>query len=40
MTRRKAARALANGAAAYLLKPVDDRMLLDTIAAAIAGETG
>ena len=32
------ARALANGATAYLLKPVDDRLLLDTIAAAIAGE--
>jgi two-component system, LuxR family, response regulator FixJ len=29
-------RALNNGAAAYLLKPVDDRMLLDAIAAAIA----
>jgi FixJ family two-component response regulator len=34
------ARALANGAAAYLLKPVDDRMLLDTIDAAVAGEAG
>ena len=30
------ARALKNGAAAYLLKPVDDRMLLDAISAAIA----
>jgi FixJ family two-component response regulator len=30
------ARALGNGAAAYLLKPVDDRMLLDAILAAIA----
>ena len=30
------ARAIANGAAAYLLKPVDDRMLLDAIADAIA----
>lgn len=29
------ARALKNGAAAYLLKPVDDQMLLDAIAAAI-----
>ena len=33
------ARALANGAAAYLLKPVDDQMLLDAISAAIPGET-
>jgi FixJ family two-component response regulator len=32
------ARALAAGACAYLLKPVDDQMLLDAIAAAI--ETG
>jgi FixJ family two-component response regulator len=31
------ARVLAGGAAAYLLKPIDDRMLLDTIAGAIAG---
>jgi len=31
------ARALASGAAAYLLKPVDDRLLLDAIAAAVAG---
>lgn len=30
------ARALKNGAAAYLLKPVDDQMLLDAINAAIA----
>jgi len=30
------ARAIANGAAAYLLKPVDDRMLLDAISEAIA----
>ena len=30
------ARAIANGAAAYLLKPVDDQMLLDTIAQVIA----
>jgi FixJ family two-component response regulator len=29
-------RALKNGAAAYLLKPVDDQMLLDAISAAIA----
>jgi FixJ family two-component response regulator len=29
------ARALRNGAAAYLLKPVDDQMLLDAIAAAV-----
>jgi FixJ family two-component response regulator len=28
-------RALAGGAVAYLLKPVDERVLLDTIAAAI-----
>lgn len=34
------ARALAGGAAAYLLKPVDERMLLDTIAAAIARRDG
>jgi two-component system, LuxR family, response regulator FixJ len=33
------ARALGNGAAAYLLKPVDDRMLLDAISAAIADQT-
>jgi FixJ family two-component response regulator len=32
------ARALSNGAAAYLLKPVDDRMLLDAISAAIADQ--
>jgi FixJ family two-component response regulator len=32
------ARALANGAAAYLLKPVDDQILLDTINAVIASE--
>lgn len=31
------ARALAGGAASYLLKPVDDNLLLDAIAAAIAG---
>jgi FixJ family two-component response regulator len=30
------ARAMANGAAAYLLKPVDDQTLLDTIAKVIA----
>jgi FixJ family two-component response regulator len=30
------ARALAGGAMAYLLKPVDERVLLDTITAAIA----
>ena len=30
------ARAMTNGAAAYLLKPVDDRMLLDAISEAIA----
>ena len=32
------ARALKNGAAAYLLKPVDDQMLLDAIAAATAAK--
>jgi FixJ family two-component response regulator len=31
-------RALKNGAAAYLLKPVDDQMLLDAISAAIAAK--
>jgi FixJ family two-component response regulator len=30
------ARALASGASAYLTKPIDDRLLLDAIAAAIA----
>jgi FixJ family two-component response regulator len=30
------ARAMANGAAAYLLKPVDDQTLLDTIAKVIS----
>ena len=30
------ARALAGGAAAYLLKPIDEQVLLDAIAAAIA----
>jgi FixJ family two-component response regulator len=34
------ARAAAAGASAYLLKPVDDRTLLDAIAAAIAGSGG
>ena len=29
-------RALAGGAAAYLLKPIDDRVLLDAIAAAVS----
>jgi FixJ family two-component response regulator len=33
------ARALAGGAAAYLLKPVDEKTLLDAIAAAIAQHT-
>ena len=34
------ARALAGGASAYLLKPVDDEMLLDAIAAAIEASPG
>jgi FixJ family two-component response regulator len=34
------ARALAGHAVAYLLKPVDERTLLDAIAAAVALETG
>jgi FixJ family two-component response regulator len=34
------ARALAGGAVAYLLKPVDDRVLLDAIATAIANHKG
>lgn len=34
-TPESSARALAGGAAAYLLKPVDDRVLLNAIAAAI-----
>jgi FixJ family two-component response regulator len=33
-------RALAGGASAYLLKPVDDRVLLDAITAAIARGVG
>jgi len=32
-------RALAGGAAAYLLKPIDDRVLLDAIAAAVSKHT-
>jgi len=32
------ARALAGGVAAYLLKPVDERILLDAIAAAVSGQ--
>mgnify|MGYP001317609700 CR=1 FL=1 len=39
-TPESSARARANGAAAYLLKPVDDRLLLDAIAAAIESESG
>jgi len=35
-TQESQARALAGGAAAYLSKPFDDRVLLDAIAAAIA----
>jgi FixJ family two-component response regulator len=34
------ARALAGGAEAYLLKPVDDQMLLDAIAAAMERNSG
>ena len=39
-TPESSARALAGGAAAYLLKPVDDRILLDAIAAAIGSAAG
>ncbi len=31
-------RAMKGGAAAYLRKPVDDQVLLDTISAAVAGK--
>lgn len=33
------ARAVAGGVAAYLLKPVDDKALLDAIAAAVSAQT-
>ena len=39
-TPESCARALGGGACAYLLKPVDDQMLLDAIAAAIASDVG
>jgi len=39
-TPESGARALAGGASAYLLKPVDDRILLDAIAAAIESASG
>jgi FixJ family two-component response regulator len=39
-TPESSARALAGGASAYLLKPVDDQMLLDAIAAAIEADVG
>jgi len=34
------ARVMIGGAAAYLLKPIDEQVLLDAIAAAIAGHPG
>ena len=39
-TPESSARALAGGACAYLLKPVDDQMLLDAIATAIEKNPG
>ena len=39
-TPESSARALAGGASAYLLKPVDDQMLLDAITAAIESDVG
>ena len=39
-TPESSVRALTGGASAYLLKPVDDQMLLDAIAAAIEANPG